>query len=222
LSDKINQIDFQDLRNYIDRIGYKESNILQELRAETKKISDLSIMQIGAMQGSLLQFLCKIGNFKKCIEVGVFTGYSSICIASSITEDGILYALDNSEEYTNIAKKYWERAGVNHKIKLMLDDGVLSFKKLLEEEQESTFDFIFIDADKSNYQQYYEFSLKLIKQGGLIAIDNTIWKGRVFDNNDQSSGTDSIRKLNDFIYEDSRVDHCLLTIYDGMTLCIKK
>jgi len=222
LSNKINQINFQDLREYIDRVGYNESAVLKELRLETKKISDLSIMQVGAMQGSLLNFLCKIGNFRKCIEVGVFTGYSSICIASGIADDGILYALDNSEEYTDIAKKYWEKAKVNHKIKLLLDDGIKSFKKLLNQEKENSFDFVFIDADKSNYKDYYELSLKLIKTGGLIAIDNTIWKGRVFNDDDRSSGTSSIRKLNDFIKEDNRVDHCLLTIYDGMTLCIKK
>ena len=222
MSNKINQINFQDLREYIDRVGYNESAVLKELRLETKKISDLSIMQVGAMQGSLLNFLCKIGNFRKCIEVGVFTGYSSICIASGIADDGILYALDNSEEYTDIAKKYWEKAKVNHKIKLLLDDGIKSFKKLLNQEKENSFDFVFIDADKSNYKNYYELSLKLIKTGGLIAIDNTIWKGRVFNDDDRSSGTSSIRKLNDFIKEDNRVDHCLLTIYDGMTLCIKK
>lgn len=222
MSNKINQINFQDLREYIDRVGYNESAVLKELRLETKKISDLSIMQVGAMQGSLLNFLCKIGNFRKCIEVGVFTGYSSICIASGIADDGILYALDNSEEYTDIAKKYWEKAKVNHKIKLLLDDGIKSFKKLLNQEKENSFDFVFIDADKSNYKDYYELSLKLIKTGGLIAIDNTIWKGRVFNDDDRSSGTSSIRKLNDFIKEDNRVDHCLLTIYDGMTLCIKK
>tara|TARA_B100000029_G_scaffold499178_1_gene569188 strand:+ start:2598 stop:3266 length:669 start_codon:yes stop_codon:yes gene_type:complete len=222
LSNKINQINFQDLREYIDRVGYNESAVLKELRLETKKISDLSIMQVGAMQGSLLNFLCKIGNFRKCIEVGVFTGYSSICIASGIADDGILYALDNSEEYTDIAKKYWEKAKVNHKIKLLLDDGIKSFKKLLNQKKENSFDFVFIDADKSNYKDYYELSLKLIKTGGLIAIDNTIWKGRVFNDDDRSSGTSSIRKLNDFIKEDNRVDHCLLTIYDGMTLCIKK
>ncbi|MBS82886.1 MAG: SAM-dependent methyltransferase [Gammaproteobacteria bacterium] len=222
MSNKINQINFQDLREYIDRVGYNESAVLKELRLETKKISDLSIMQVGAMQGSLLNFLCKIGNFRKCIEVGVFTGYSSICIASGIADDGILYALDNSEEYTDIAKKYWEKAKVNHKIKLLLDDGIKSFKKLLNQKKENSFDFVFIDADKSNYKDYYELSLKLIKTGGLIAIDNTIWKGRVFNDDDRSSGTSSIRKLNDFIKEDNRVDHCLLTIYDGMTLCIKK
>ena len=222
MSNKINQINFQDLREYIDRVGYNESAVLKELRLETKKISDLSIMQVGAMQGSLLNFLCKIGNFRKCIEVGVFTGYSSICIASGIADDGILYALDNSEEYTDIAKKYWEKAKVNHKIKLLLDDGIKSFKKLLNQEKENSFDFVFIDADKSNYKDYYELSLKLIKTGGLIAIDNTIWKGRVFNDDDRSSGTSSIRKLNDFVKEDNRVDHCLLTIYDGMTLCIKK
>ena len=163
-----------------------------------------------------------IGKFKKCIEIGVFTGYSSICIAKGLENDGKLYALDTSSEFTSIAQEYWDKAGVKNKIELILDEGNTTLDKFLNTEHKGTFDFIFIDADKNNYIDYYEKSIKLIKQGGMIAIDNTIWKGKVLSDQDKTKSTQSIKKLNDIIAKDNRVQHCLITMYDGMTLCIKK
>jgi len=210
------------LKSYVDLVGYKKDDVLNDLRKITQNLGDISIMQIGVIQGALIEMLCKIGKFKKCIEIGVFTGYSSICIAKGLQDDGKLYALDTSEEFTSIAQKYWEKAGVKDKIELILDEGNNTLTKFLNDGQEETFDFIFIDADKNNYLDYYEKSIKLIKQGGIIAIDNTIWKGKVLNNQDTTKSTKTIKKLNEIIAKDNRVQHCLLTMYDGMTLCIKK
>ena len=216
------QIDPVILKSYINSVGYKKDNILNELREKTKNLGDIAIMQIGTVQGALIEMLCKLGKFKKCIEIGVFTGYSSICIAKGLEGDGKLYALDTSSEFTSIAQEYWDKAGVKDKIELILGEGNVTLDKFLNTKHEGTFDFIFIDADKNNYIDYYEKSIKLIKQGGMIAIDNTIWKGKVLSDQDKTKSTQSIKKLNDIIAKDNRVQHCLITMYDGMTLCIKK
>ena len=219
---KDTQLDPNKLRSYIDLVGYKESPILKELRDETSGLGDISIMQIGAAQGALIKMICTLGGFTKCIEIGVFTGYSSICIAEGMAENGKLFALDKSKEFIHIAEKYWDKLKLNNKIELLLGDAKDTLDNFISSNLENTFDFVFIDADKSNYLDYYEKSLKLIRSGGIIIIDNTIWKGKVLDENDNSSSTKSIKLLNNFIAKDERVDHCLISIYDGMTLCIKK
>jgi len=219
---KDTQLDPNKLRSYLDLVGYKESAVLKELRDETAKLGDISIMQIGAAQGALIQMICSIGQFTKCIEIGVFTGYSSICIAEGMAKNGKLFALDKSKEFTHIAEKYWDKLKLNNKIELLLGNAKDTLDNFISSNLENTFDFVFIDADKSNYLDYYEKSLKLIRSGGIIIIDNTIWKGKVLDENDNSSSAKSIKLLNNFIAKDERVDHCLISIYDGMTLCIKK
>ena len=219
---KDTQLDPNKLRSYIDLVGYKESPILKELRDETSGLGDISIMQIGAAQGALIKMICTLGGFTKCIEIGVFTGYSSICIAEGMAENGKLFALDKSKEFIHIAEKYWDKLKLNNKIELLLGNAKDTLDNFISSNLENTFDFVFIDADKSNYLDYYEKSLKLIRSGGIIIIDNTIWKGKVLDENDNSSSTKSIKLLNNFIAKDERVDHCLISIYDGMTLCIKK
>jgi caffeoyl-CoA O-methyltransferase len=219
---KDTQLDPNKLRSYIDLVGYKESPILKELRDETSGLGDISIMQIGAAQGALIKMICTLGGFTKCIEIGVFTGYSSICIAEGMAKNGKLFALDKSKEFTHIAEKYWDKLKLNNKIELLLGNAKDALDNFISSNLENTFDFVFIDADKSNYLDYYEKSLKLIRSGGIIIIDNTIWKGKVLDENDNSSSTKSIKLLNNFIAKDERVDHCLISIYDGMTLCIKK
>ena len=210
------------LNNYLDKFGCKESNILYELRKETQELGDISVMQIGKTQGALIQMLCKIGQFSKCIEIGVFTGYSSLCIAKSIPANGMLYALENSTQYNDIANRYWQKGSLSNKINLIIGKALETLDSFLNDNQAGSFDFIFIDADKSSYLDYYEKSLKLVKKGGVILIDNTIWKGKIFNDNDKTKTTMSIKKLNNIIASDVRVDHCLLTIYDGMTLCIKR
>ncbi len=222
LKNKEVNVDSKLLRSYIDKVGYNESPILKELRIETSSLGDISIMQIGAVQGALIKMLCSIAKFKRCIEIGVFTGYSSICIAEGMPADGKLYALDTSVEFTEIAKKYWKKSCVENKIELIIDKAINTLNDFLEKELNNTFDFIFIDADKKNIMDYYEISLDLLRQGGMILIDNTIWKGRVLDLQDNNASTISIQKLNEHIANDQRVDHCLIAIYDGMTLCMKK
>ena len=210
-----------DLREYVDSVGYTESNILKENRKETKKLGALSIMQIGAAQGALLSILCKISKFKNCLEVGVFTGYSSLCIGSSISNDSKLTCIDNNKEYLNVARKYWEKAKIEHKINL-IEDNAIDALSMLSKKDLNNFDFAFIDADKSNYCLYYEKIIPLMQKGGVVCIDNTLWKGRVYDNSIKNNSTQSIRDINQLINSDKRVEHSLLTIYDGMTICYVK
>ena len=210
-----------DLREYVDSVGYAESNILKENRKETKKLGAISIMQIGAAQGALLSILCKISKFKNCLEVGVFTGYSSLCIGSSISDDSKLTCIDNNKEYLSVAKKYWEKAKIEHKINL-IEDNAIDALSMLSKKDLNNFDFAFIDADKSNYCLYYEKIIPLMQKGGVVCIDNTLWKGRVYDNSIKNNSTQSIRDINQLINSDKRVEHSLLTIYDGMTICYVK
>ena len=210
-----------DLREYVDSVGYSESNILKENRKETKKLGAISIMQIGAAQGALLSILCKLSKFKNCLEVGVFTGYSSLCIGSSISDDSKLTCIDNNKEYLNVAKKYWEKAKIEHKINL-IEDNAIDALSMLSKKDLNNFDFAFIDADKSNYFLYYEKIIPLMQKGGVVCIDNTLWKGRVYDNSINNNSTQSIRDINELINSDKRVEHSLLTIYDGMTICYVK
>ncbi|MEL0280444.1 MAG: class I SAM-dependent methyltransferase [Gammaproteobacteria bacterium] len=209
------------LRDYIDLVGYNESELLKKNREETKKLGDISIMQVGAAQGALLSILCKISDFKNCLEVGVFTGYSSICIGTSISDESNLTVIDNNDQYLKIAEKYWEIAEIKNKINLIKSDAIEALLSLRDQNVEK-FDFAFIDADKSNYEKYYELIISMMQKGGVICIDNTLWKGRVFDNDIDNKSTQSIRNLNDKIKQDVRVEHSLLSIYDGMTICYIK
>ena len=209
------------LRLYIDKVGYNETDLLKQNRRETKKLGAISIMQVGASQGALLSILCKISNFKKCLEVGVFTGYSSLCIGTSISEKSKLTVIDNSSEYLEIAMKYWKQAKIDKKIELIKDEALNALHQLKIRNEEK-FDFAFIDADKANYCEYYDLIIPMMESGGVICIDNTLWKGHVYDHNDQSKSTQTIRNLNDKIKTDKRVEHSMLTIYDGMTICYVK
>ena len=218
---KSSPIHSDNLKEYIDLVGYNESELLKKNREETKKLGDISIMQVGAAQGALLSILCKISDFKNCLEVGVFTGYSSICIGTSISDESNLTVIDNNDQYLKIAEKYWEYAGIKNKINLIKSDAMEALLSLRDQNVEK-FDFAFIDADKSNYEKYYELIISMMQKGGVICIDNTLWKGRVFDHDIDNKSTQSIRNLNDKIKQDVRVEHSLLSIYDGMTICYIK
>ena len=211
----------KDLKNYLDNFGYKESSLLKANREETKKLGDVSIMQIGAAQGALLSILCKLANFRSCLEVGVFTRYSSICIGSSIPKESKLTVIDNNENYLNIARKYWEKAGITEKINI-INNNALDALDDLTKKKDINFDFAFIDADKSNYSEYYKKIINMMLPGGIICVDNTLWKGRVYDKSLFNQSTQSIRDINHLIMSDERVEHSLLTIYDGMTICYVK
>ena len=211
----------KELREYVDILGYSESELLKKNREETKKLGPISIMQVGAAQGAFLSILCKCGKFKNCLEVGVFTGYSSLCISSAIEDDSRLTVIDNNNEYLDIAKKYWKLANVVEKINVIKKDALEALSEL-KSNPDKQFDFAFIDADKANYVKYYDLILPLMSRGGILCIDNTLWKGRVSDLDNQTDSTQAIRSLNQKIKNDKRVEHSILTIYDGMTICYIK
>lgn len=197
----------------------RESPLLTELREETAKLA-VGHMQIAPEQGQLLDLLVKLSGANHALEIGVFTGYSSLSIAQALSEQGKLVACDNNAEWTAIAQRYWQRAGVASKIELRLAPALETLQQLLTNKVK--FDFIFIDADKANYPAYYELSLQLLCTGGLIVLDNTLWYGKVADSQNQEKITQMMRHVNRTIYQDERVDMILLPLGDGMTLVRKK
>lgn len=209
------------LYDYLLSVSLRESEPLQKLRQETAS-HRMSQMQIAPEQGQFMALLLRLMGAKKVLEIGVFTGYSSLCIASALPEDGHLVACDVSEDYTAIARRYWQLAGVDHKIDLRIAPALETLDGLLNDGESETFDFAFIDADKSNYPNYYERSLQLIRPGGLIAIDNVLWSGRVADPDDTQKRTERIRLLNRSLHSDDRIDLSVLPIADGLTLALKK
>ncbi len=209
------------LYSYLSSVSVREAEILGSLREETSR-HPMGIMQIAPEQGQFMAMLVKLMGAKQTIEVGVFTGYSSLAIALALPEDGKIVACDVNEEYTAIARRYWEKAGVSHKIDLHLVPAIITLETLIAKGQTASFDFAFIDADKSNYDNYYELCLQLIRPGGLIAIDNVLWGGKVADPEIQDNRTKKIRNLNEKIHRDDRVDVSLVPIADGLTLAMKK
>jgi predicted O-methyltransferase YrrM len=178
-------------------------------------------MQISPEQGQFMALLVKLIGAKKTLEIGVFTGYSSLVVALALPADGKIVACDVSEEYTSVARRYWQRAGVEDKIDLHIAPALETLDKLLTAGEAETFDFAFIDADKGNYDNYYERCLELIRPGGLIAIDNVLWSGKVADTEIQDNQTNKIRALNRKLHEDSRITLSLVPIADGLTLAMK-
>ena len=179
-------------------------------------------MQIAPEQGQFMAFLVKLIGVRNAIEVGVYTGYSSLSVALALPQDGKLIACDVNKEWTDIAKSYWQQAGVDYKVELRLAPALETLHQLLRDKQQGKFDFAFIDADKVNYEKYYEACLKLLRPGGLILIDNTLWGGDVANIRIQDADTVAIRNLNLKLKQDSRVDMCLLPVADGLTLLRKK
>ncbi len=209
------------LYDYLLDNSLREPEILQKLRQETAE-HPMSQMQIAPEQGQFMSLLVQLMGAKKALEVGVFTGYSSLCVALALPADGQLVACDVNEEFTAIARRYWDLAGVSDKITLHIAPAVETLDRLLAAGQAGTFDFAFIDADKSNYQVYYERSLQLVRPGGLIAIDNVLWSGEVADPAVQDTRTQAIRALNHALHQDERVTISLVPIADGLTLAVKR
>ncbi len=209
------------LYQYFQAISVRETDILKELRQETAK-HPMSIMQIAPEQGQFMGLLVQLMGAKKTLDIGVFTGYSALAVALALPDDGKVIACDINEEYTVIARDYWQKAGVSDKIELKLNPALETLDQLIAEGQSNTFDFAFIDADKSNYDNYYERALKLVRPGGLIAIDNVLWGGKVADEEVQDNRTKKIRALNDKIHQDLRVTISLVPIADGLTLALKR
>jgi caffeoyl-CoA O-methyltransferase len=209
------------LYEYLLSVSLHETDVMRRLREETSHLP-MGMMQIAADQGSFMALLIHLLGAKKTLEVGVFTGYSSLVVASALPEDGKVIACDVSEEWTSIGRRYWAEAGVAHKIELNLAPGVVTLDRLIAEGQAGTFDFAFIDADKNNYDHYYERALVLLRPGGLIAIDNTLWHGRVIDETAQDEDTVAIRALNIKVHADERVTSSLVPIGDGVMLARKR
>jgi caffeoyl-CoA O-methyltransferase len=206
---------------YLVDTSVRETDVARRLREETQRLPQAQ-MQIGPDQGQFLQLLAQLIHAKKTLEVGVFTGYSSLWVALGLPDDGRIVACDVSEEYTAVARRYWKEAGVDPKIDLRLRPALETLDNLLANNEAGTFDFAFIDADKANYENYYERALKLLRVGGLIAVDNTIWSGRVADPNESDVDTVAIRQLNEKLYQDERVALSMLTVGDGLTLAMKR
>ena len=206
---------------YLVKTSVRETDVARRLREETQQLP-MAQMQIGPDQGQFLQLLVQLIRAQKTLEVGVFTGYSALWVAAALPDEGKIVACDVSEEYTAVARRYWKEAGVDHKIDLRLRPALETLDELLAQGGASTFDFAFIDADKSNYDNYYERALQLIRAGGLIAVDNTIWSGRVADPNESDTDTIAIRKLNEKLHRDERVALSMLTVGDGLTLAMKR
>lgn len=207
--------------NYLCDVAINEPELLRRLREETAKL-DYAAMQISPEQGQFMSLLVKLMGAKRAIEIGTFTGYSSICVASAMPDDGRLICCDISPQWTDIAEKYWVHAGLEKKIKLYSQPAEKTLQMLLDQGDEKTFDFVFIDADKQNYILYYEMALRLLRKGGLIAVDNTLWSGAVADPGNTEPGTRAIRRFNEMLNQDNRVSKSLLTIGDGLTLILKE
>ena len=206
-----------DLRDYLWEKGMQEHPVLAELRQETAQIPE-SVMQICPEQGALMANLIRLMSAKKTIEIGTFTGYSALAVALALPNDGKIVACDISEEWTSIGQKKWEKAGVGDKIDLRIAPALETLENLMADGQEGTFDFAFIDADKANYLDYYKMCLKLVRKGGVIAIDNVLWSGAVIQNDINDIDTVAIRDLNDYLVQDERVALSMVPVGDGLTI----
>ncbi len=208
------------LMTYLSQMGAREAPAQIRCREETAKMP-MAMMQIAPEQGAFLQVLVKLTSAKKYVEIGTFTGYSALSVALAMPADGRLVALDVSKEFTDKARGYWKEAGVESKIDLRLGSGLDALDKMIAA-GEGPFDLGFIDADKSNYDGYYERVLKLLRPGGLIALDNMLWSGAVADPKVTDADTAALRALNAKIHADGRVDMALATIGDGVMLAVKR
>jgi predicted O-methyltransferase YrrM len=208
------------VESYVDGT-VTETAIQRKLRAETARLPNAG-MQIGADLGALLAMLVRTLGARNAIEVGTFTGYSALAVAMALPADGQLVACDVSDEWTSIGRRHWAEAGVAGRIDLRLGPAARTLHALLRERGEGSFDFMFIDADKTGYDGYYESGLALVRAGGIIALDNMIWGGRVADPDVIDDDTVALRALNAKIAADRRVDACLATIGDGVMLARRR
>ena len=210
----------KELWEYIRSVSLREPEVLRRLREETAAYPQVSC-QIAAEQGQFMQLLIRLIGASRTLEIGTFTGYSSTAVAMALPDDGRLIACDISKEWTDVARRYWREAGVAHKIELMLGPAIETLDGLIADGQAGAFDFVFIDADKTNYDGYYERSLELARRGGVIAIDNVLWHGQVADPGVNEPDTLAVRALNRKLHHDGRVDLSMVPIGDGVTLAVK-
>jgi len=209
------------LYDYILRVSLRESDVLSRLRAETRALPDAR-MQISPEQGQLMTLLARLIGATRAIEIGIYTGCSTICVASALPPTGTLVACDMSEEWTAIARRYWAEAGVADRIDLRLAPALDTLDALIAEGGAGTYDLVFIDADKREYADYYERALTLLRPGGLICVDNVLWGGSVVDPAKQSDDTKAIHAFNETLHADDRIELSLVPIGDGLTLARKR
>ncbi len=210
-----------ELYNYLLSISLREHPVLGQLRVETGKMP-MSRMQIAPEQGQFMYSILKLMQARQVIEIGTFTGYSSICMAMALPDDGRLITCDVNPDTSKIAQSYWQEAGVAHKIELKLAPAIETLQAMNATDQLISFDAMFIDAEKTEYEQYYELGLPLIRQGGLIMVDNVLWNGSVIDKNNSDDDTVAIRQFNKNRLNDDRIELNVLPVADGLTLAIKK
>ena len=203
------------LQNYINDFGLNLHPVQQEIIDYNKNLGEIKRMQIDPTQCHFLRLIIKISNIKNVLEIGTFTGLSALSISLALPDDGKLIALDKNEETNKIASSYFKKAKQDHKIQTIIKPALETLKKL----ENKKFDMVFIDADKMNYKEYYEKSLGLINQGGLIIIDNVLWHGDVVDEKNNDKFTVNIREFNRFVSEDKRVEQIIIPLGDGMTIC---
>jgi predicted O-methyltransferase YrrM len=210
------------LYDYYQAIAFRERDILKELRQATSQLP-MANMQIAPEQGQFMALLVQLTGARKILEIGVFTGYSSLALALALAlpPQGRILGCEISAEYAAIARQFWQKAGVSEKIDVLLGPAVTSLEQLLANGEQESFDLAFIDANKSDYDQYYELSLQLVRPGGLILIDNVLWYGKVADETVQDKATQSIRNLNAKLHQDLRISLSLVPIGDGLTLALK-
>jgi len=209
------------LADYVDGNWLRDSPVKRRLREETTKMPGAG-MQISAHQGQQIGLLARAIGARRVVEVGTFTGYSALCIAEALPEDGKLWCCDVSEQWTRIGKRYWKEAGLDSRIELAIAPALKTLDWLLAQGLLGQLDLAFIDADKTNYDAYYERCLKLVRRGGLVLIDNVIWGGSVADPSDKDADTAAIRALNAKLVKDQRVDLTLFAVGDGMTCALKR
>jgi len=210
----------EDLVKYLERVGYRSDPVIDQLVKETTALGSVAQMQIAPEQGQFLEIIVKISQSNKCLEIGRFTGLSTLCMAKGLPKKGSITTIDNSDEFLPIAQKYWQMAGVSNKIDSIIGAGVEVMQSFID--RQYFFDLIFIDADKNNYPNYYELSLLLLRSNGIVIIDNMLWHGDVADDTKTDKETRTIRTLNQSIQSDERVDFSLLPLSDGLSFIRKK
>ena len=211
----------EELYDYLLSVSLKEDEVLTSLRKTTSSMPG-SRMQIAPDQGQFMAMLIKIMGAERLIEIGTYTGYSTLVCAMAM-DKGQIIALDSDPVSTSVAKEFWKIAGVDHLIDFRLGDALVSLDKIINDEDVlSSFDFIFIDADKRNYKNYYEVGLQLLRENGIIIFDNVLWSGAVADSKDQNENTVALRELNDMLYKDNRIELSMIPVGDGLTIVRKK
>ena len=209
------------LHDYLLSVSLRETDVQRQLREDTARLPEAG-MQLSPEQGQFLQLVVRLTGARRCLEIGTFPGYSALAVALALPDDGFITACDVSETWTDMAWRYWQAAGVAHKIFLRLAPARETLDALLEQDQAGLYDFAFIDADKEGYLDYYERALRLLRTGGLIAVDNTLWSGRPADPAVTDADTAAIRAFNRRLHADTRVDLSVLPVGDGLTLARKR